>query len=70
MADASLHGNHDACPACEMRREVADYTQISRADAWRHIGITPDRGRSLQARNAHSLDWPIWFTLRHAALEK
>lgn len=43
---------------------------VSRADAWRHIGITPDRGRSLQARNAHSLDWPIWFTLRHAALGK
>ena len=40
----------------------------SRADAWRHIGITSDRGRSLQARNAHSLDWPIWFCLRHAAL--
>ena len=42
----------------------------SRADAWRHIGITPNRGRDLQARNAHSLDWPIWFTLRHAALGK
>lgn len=32
MADPSLHCNHDACPACEMRREVADYTQISRAE--------------------------------------
>lgn len=22
MPDPSLHGNHDDCPACEMRREV------------------------------------------------
>lgn len=40
----------------------------SRAEAWRHIGVNPNRGRDLLARNAQAVDWPIWFTLRHAAL--
>lgn len=39
----------------------------SRADAWRSIGIHPDRGRDLLARNAKAIDWPIWFTTFHAA---
>ncbi|MCL4069029.1 hypothetical protein M3484_20945 [Pseudomonas sp. GX19020] len=30
MADPTLHGNGYACPACEMRREVEDKTQILR----------------------------------------
>lgn len=32
MPDASLHGNHDACPACEMRREVQDTRPIDRPE--------------------------------------
>src|SRR5690606_9497778 len=40
----------------------------SRADAWRHVGIDPERGRRLLTRNKNALDWPIFFTLRHAAL--
>lgn len=40
-----------------------------RADAWRSIGINPNRGRDLLARNAEAVDWPIWYTLRAAALE-
>lgn len=39
-----------------------------RADAWRHIGINPNRGRDLLARSSGAVDWPIWFTMRHAAL--
>lgn len=31
MPDPSLHGNHDPCPACEMRRELADLAPIDRA---------------------------------------
>lgn len=30
MTDYSLHGNHDPCPACEMRREVQDAGPITR----------------------------------------
>lgn len=41
----------------------------TRADAWRSIGINPNRGRDLLARNAQAVDWPIWFTLRTAALQ-
>jgi hypothetical protein len=36
--------------------------------AWQHIGINPNRGRGLLGRNAHAVDWPIWYTLREAAL--
>jgi hypothetical protein len=39
----------------------------ARADAWRSIGISPDRGRELLARNKHAIDWPIWKTARDAA---
>ena len=41
----------------------------SRADAWRAIGISPNRGRDLLARNAHGVDWPVWRTMRLYALE-
>lgn len=40
----------------------------SRADAWRHIGINPHRGRDLLARRADAVDWPVWYTMRQAAL--
>jgi hypothetical protein len=30
MTDHTLHGNHDPCPACEMRREVQDTAPIQR----------------------------------------
>jgi hypothetical protein len=40
----------------------------SRATAWRSIGLNPNRGRDLLARNSNALDWPIFFTLRYAAL--
>lgn len=30
MPDVSLHGNHDDCPACAMRREVQDNGPIIR----------------------------------------
>jgi hypothetical protein len=40
----------------------------ARADAWRHIGINPNRGRSLLGQNAGAIDWPIWFCARQAAI--
>lgn len=30
MTDHTLHGNHDPCPACELRREVQDTAPIAR----------------------------------------
>ena len=36
---------------------------------WQSIGINPNRGRDLLARNSRALDWPIWYTLRAAALQ-
>lgn len=30
MPDPTLHGNHDTCPACELRREMQDTAPISR----------------------------------------
>lgn len=30
MPDPTLHGNHDPCPACELRREGQDCGPISR----------------------------------------
>ncbi|MCY1707747.1 hypothetical protein [Pannonibacter sp. SL95] len=36
--------------------------------AWEAIGIKPTRGRDLLARSAGAVDWPIWKTLRDAAL--
>jgi len=41
---------------------------VGHAAAWRSIGINPNRGRDLLARNAKAVDWPIWKTLRDAAL--
>lgn len=36
--------------------------------AWGAIGIKGTRGRDLLARSANAVDWPIWKTLRDAAL--
>lgn len=36
--------------------------------AWGAIGIKGTRGRDLLARSAAAVDWPIWKTLRDAAL--
>lgn len=41
---------------------------VSRAMAWRAIGVNPNRGRDLLARNASALDWPVFFTLRATAI--
>jgi hypothetical protein len=30
MPDPTLHGNHDPCPACELRREMQDTAPIAR----------------------------------------
>lgn len=32
MADATLHGNGEACPACTLRREVQDHGVLLRPD--------------------------------------
>lgn len=38
------------------------------AAAWRSIGVNPNRGRDFLTRNPRGVDWPIWKTLRDAAL--
>lgn len=40
--------------------------QAGQAQAWESIGIKGNRGRELLVRSCQSVDWPIWFTLRHA----
>lgn len=40
------------------------------AAAWRCIGVKPNRGRDMLARHPRAVDWPIWKTLRDAALER
>ena len=42
---------------------------LGHAAGWKSIGIKPNRGRDLLARNARAVDWPIWKTLRDAALD-
>ena len=48
---------------------LAVRTDGSHASAWRSIGVRPGRGRDLLARQAHAVDWPLWRTLRDAALD-
>jgi hypothetical protein len=43
VPDASLHGNHDPCPACELRREMQDTAPIERA----HVPCNVCGGRGL-----------------------
>lgn len=40
---------------------------VGTARAWRSIGVKPDAGRGYSAGRSR-VTWPIWFTLRHAAL--
>lgn len=40
---------------------------LSRAAAWQSIGIKHNTGRDILAGRSRC-DWPIWFTLREAAL--
>lgn len=42
---------------------------VSYGAVWESIGVTRHRGRNfLSARGRGAIDWPIWFTLREAAL--
>ncbi|KEP68820.1 hypothetical protein DL1_08550 [Thioclava dalianensis] len=44
------------------------YGLTSRGEAWRKIGINPNRGRNLFSRGQNAIDWPIWFTARAYAM--
>lgn len=39
-----------------------------RVDAWARIGIKQTRGKEFLSRSWRAVDWPIWKTLRDAAL--
>ena len=42
---------------------------VGYAHVWQSVGIGRDRGRNfLSPRGLGAVDWPIWFTLRCAAL--
>ncbi len=63
--DPSLHGNHDACPACAMRREVADNAPMERAlipcNVCRGTGHIPLSSVEIKRRTcveAMRLYWP------------
>lgn len=42
---------------------------VGHAKAWESIGVNANRGRGLLARNRNAVDWPLWKTLRDAALD-
>tara|TARA_R110000744_G_scaffold44544_4_gene99304 strand:- start:638 stop:1054 length:417 start_codon:yes stop_codon:yes gene_type:complete len=43
---------------------------IGQAGAWAKIGVSENRGREYLTRASGSVDWPVWFALRHTALGK
>ncbi|MEL6238825.1 MAG: hypothetical protein AAFQ90_09575 [Pseudomonadota bacterium] len=45
-----------------------DLPPATQAQVWQEIGINPHRGRGYMSRQAHALDWPIWYALREKAL--
>lgn len=62
---ASLHGNHDACPACEMRQAMADYGPIMRdmlacnvCDGTGHIPLSAVEIVRRTCAEAMRLYWP------------
>lgn len=65
MADPTLHGNHDPCPACEFRREVQDKSPFFRDEVPCYVcggrGFLPLSDAEIVRRTcdeARKLYWP------------
>lgn len=61
----TLHGNHDPCPACELRREVIDAARVDRPAAPCNVcggaGFLPLKAAEIVRRTceeARRLYWP------------
>ncbi|MGI9522027.1 MAG: hypothetical protein ACR2PG_10300, partial [Hyphomicrobiaceae bacterium] len=78
----ALHANvmaltvEDMAPETHLVRLLAETFiqrqggQSSMATVWRSIGVNPDHGRKWLSSEAQALDWPVWYTLREAALRR
>ena len=66
MTDPTLHGNHDACPACELRREMQDTAPISRPEVPCNVcggwGFLPLSDAEIVRRTCEELRvyWETW----------
>ena len=67
MPDATLHGNHDPCPACELRREMHDTAPIERevipCNVCGGVGFLPLASAEIVRRTveeARRVYWPEW----------
>lgn len=65
MTDHTLHGNHDACPACEMRRAAVDTRRFIRpaipCNVCRGVGFLPLPDAEIVRRTcdeARRIYWP------------
>lgn len=65
MTDPTLHGNHDPCPACELRRELVDTRRIFRPDVpcnvCKGLGFLPLSDAEIVRRTveeARRIYWP------------
>lgn len=65
MTDPTLHGNHDPCPACEMRREMEDTRPIIReaipCNVCKGVGFLPLSDAEIVRRTceeARRVYWP------------
>ncbi|MBV7408172.1 hypothetical protein [Maritimibacter sp. DP1N21-5] len=67
MTDNSLHGNHDPCPACELRREVQDTRPAIRepvpCNVCKGVDFLPLTDAEIVRRTveeARRIYWPDW----------
>lgn len=67
MPDPTLHGNHDPCPACELRREMQDTAPIVReaipCNVCKGVGFLPLDSAEIVRRTveeARRIYWPEW----------
>ncbi len=66
MTDHTLHGNHDPCPACELRRELQDTAPIIRTgiscNVCRGRGFLPLSDAEIVRRTCEELRgyWETW----------
>lgn len=65
MPDPTLHGNHDPCPACELRRQVVDTGAITRPEVpcnvCQGVGFLPLSDAEIVRRTveeARRIYWP------------
>lgn len=67
MPNPSLHGNHDNCPACELRREMLDTGAVFRPDipcnvcgGTGHIALSSVEIVRRTVEEARRLYWPAF----------